>query len=278
MAPPRSRIGAITANERASVRARSPIGPTKDDTAVNRESAYEILRGAVGTAGATRCNGATGATGGGRMTPAPTARWEHRRRSNQFLWGTKRRQGMVETMAKQTARTVGSQLGRQILLRSPSEGFSVRSGPDDADSGVWRLAVVGDHSGHAAPPAIYPEMARHLRNLPDQGAGYPVRVIEDCLNGWCTVWDDPFKPGRNGLAGIEQRIEVNSPLSLMILMLGTNDLSVRKPAQCLALGSGRRIHCPGYSPRADRAGYARAHDPDRRSSAEREAPAGTHGR
>ena len=32
-----------------------------------------------------------------------------------LLWGTKRRQGMVETMAKQAARTVGSQVGRQIL-------------------------------------------------------------------------------------------------------------------------------------------------------------------
>jgi hypothetical protein len=31
------------------------------------------------------------------------------------VFGTKRRQGMVETMAKQTARTVGSQIGRQIL-------------------------------------------------------------------------------------------------------------------------------------------------------------------
>ena len=50
-----------------------------------------------------------------------------------------------------------------------------------------------------------------------------VRVIEDCLNGRSTVWDDPFKPGRNGLAGIEQRIEVNSPLALVVLMLGTND-------------------------------------------------------
>ena len=48
-------------------------------------------------------------------------------------------------------------------------------------------------------------------------------MIEDCLNGRRTVWDDPFKPGRNGLAGIEQRIEVNSPLALVILMLGTND-------------------------------------------------------
>ena len=33
----------------------------------------------------------------------------------EMLWGTKRRQGMVETVAKQAARTVGSQIGRQII-------------------------------------------------------------------------------------------------------------------------------------------------------------------
>jgi lysophospholipase L1-like esterase len=54
-------------------------------------------------------------------------------------------------------------------------------------------------------------------------AGRSVRVIEDCLNGRRTVWDDPFKPGRNGLEGLEQRIEINSPLALVILLLGTND-------------------------------------------------------
>jgi lysophospholipase L1-like esterase len=53
--------------------------------------------------------------------------------------------------------------------------------------------------------------------------GLSVRVIEDCLNGRRTVWEDPFKPGRNGITGIEQRMEVNSPLALVILMLGTND-------------------------------------------------------
>lgn len=53
--------------------------------------------------------------------------------------------------------------------------------------------------------------------------GKPVRVIEDCLNGRRTVCDDPYKPGRNGLTGLEQRIEINSPLSLVIVMLGTND-------------------------------------------------------
>ena len=53
--------------------------------------------------------------------------------------------------------------------------------------------------------------------------GAAVRVIEDSLNGRRTVWDDPFKPGRNGLTGLEQRIEVNSPLALVVVMLGTND-------------------------------------------------------
>jgi lysophospholipase L1-like esterase len=54
-------------------------------------------------------------------------------------------------------------------------------------------------------------------------AGRSVRVIEDCLNGRRTVWEDPFKPGRNGLVGLQQRIEVSSPLALVVLLLGTND-------------------------------------------------------
>ena len=50
-----------------------------------------------------------------------------------------------------------------------------------------------------------------------------VRVIEDCLNGRRTMYEDPVKPGRNGLIGLSERIEVNSPLAIVILMLGTND-------------------------------------------------------
>ncbi len=65
--------------------------------------------------------------------------------------------------------------------------------------------------------------------------GTPVRVIEDCLNGRRTVWDDPFKPGRNGLVGIAQRVEVSSPLALVVLMLGTNDFqSMHTNAACHA--------------------------------------------
>jgi DNA helicase HerA-like ATPase len=113
IAPPRSRIGAISPEERATVRGRSPLG-TKYDTPVNRESAYERLTERASGTGADAAPGA----------PQPPAPKETRpddtpsalgSKVNEWLWGTKRRQGMVETMAKQTARTVGSQIGRQIL-------------------------------------------------------------------------------------------------------------------------------------------------------------------
>ena len=63
--------------------------------------------------------------------------------------------------------------------------------------------------------------------LNDEGRN--VRVHEDCLNGRRTVWDDPYKPGRNGLQGLAQRIEIHSPLALVILMLGTNDFQSMHP-------------------------------------------------
>ena len=59
--------------------------------------------------------------------------------------------------------------------------------------------------------------------------GLAVHVIEDCLNGRRTAWDDPFKSGRNGLAGLAQRMEVNSPLALVIIMLGINDFQSMHP-------------------------------------------------
>jgi DNA helicase HerA-like ATPase len=104
MAPPRCRMGSITADERAAIMARSPVGG-KYNTAVNRESAYEILtrRRAEAAPAEKPAAGkdAQGAQQGDML--------------HDWLWGTGRRQGMVESMAKQAARTVGSQLGRQIL-------------------------------------------------------------------------------------------------------------------------------------------------------------------
>ena len=60
-------------------------------------------------------------------------------------------------------------------------------------------------------------------------AGLRVRVLEDCLNGRRTIWDDPFKPGRNGRVGLAQRMEMHAPLALVILMLGSNDFQFSHP-------------------------------------------------
>ena len=59
--------------------------------------------------------------------------------------------------------------------------------------------------------------------------GYRVRITENCINGRRTVWEDPFKAGRNGLEGLAQSIEMHSPLVLVILMLGTNDFQFSHP-------------------------------------------------
>src|SRR5690606_39797470 len=109
IAPPRCRMGSITDAERAQVRAGSPVG-TRYDTAVNRESAAELL--------AQRAEKVI------EKTDAPKARTREQDDTQEggfgqsikdAIFGTKRRQAMIETMAKQTTRTVGTKLGNQIV-------------------------------------------------------------------------------------------------------------------------------------------------------------------
>jgi len=54
--------------------------------------------------------------------------------------------------------------------------------------------------------------------------GSNFRVIEEGLSGRYTVWDEPFRPGRNGAALLQPLLESHNPLNLLILMLGTNDI------------------------------------------------------
>lgn len=65
----------------------------------------------------------------------------------------------------------------------------------------------------------WPGICENLLNT----KGFNTRFIEDCLNGRRTAWEDPRKAGRNGLVGISQKIETYSPLSLIVIFLGTND-------------------------------------------------------
>ena len=102
--PPRCRMGALTEEEHAAVLARSPVAH-KYDTPVNRESAYEILAQRAAESSAVKET----------AKPEQDEASESKGVVSDLLWGNKRRQGLVETMAKQAARTVGNQLGRKIL-------------------------------------------------------------------------------------------------------------------------------------------------------------------
>ncbi len=54
--------------------------------------------------------------------------------------------------------------------------------------------------------------------------GPQVRVIEECLNGRTTAWNDPFRPGRLGQEALLPLLQSHAPLDLVIVFLGTNDL------------------------------------------------------
>src|SRR5581483_4322617 len=97
IAPPRCRMGAITTDERAAVRARSPIGG-RYDTPVNRESAYEILNKRADSKAAPAAPVPSASEAPESRAPQAPATREPQAPAqapepsplNDFLWGTKR--------------------------------------------------------------------------------------------------------------------------------------------------------------------------------------------
>ena len=91
-----------------------------------------------------------------------------------------------------------------------------------------RILVYGDSMSWGLIPGTRQRLPFEFRwpgvmEIALNAQGGNVRVIEECLNGRRTAWDDPFKAGRRGLDGLAQRMESHSPLDLVIIMLGTND-------------------------------------------------------
>ncbi|RYD14621.1 MAG: DUF853 family protein [Lysobacteraceae bacterium] len=109
---PGCRIGTIDAAERATVRARSPVG-AKYDTAIDRESAFELLARRAEESPAAQ---ATPPNQKSARTPAPgkdESGWTGA--AKDMVFGTGRRQGMLEAFAKSAMRNIGGQVGRSIL-------------------------------------------------------------------------------------------------------------------------------------------------------------------
>ncbi|WP_027967352.1 helicase HerA-like domain-containing protein [Halomonas halocynthiae] len=105
--PPRCRMGTLSDDERAAVRARSPVG-AKYDMPINRESAYEMLNRR--TAEKVEVTAPVA-----KKTAEPAQVPSVGERLSDMLWGDGRRQGVAEAMIKSAARTAGNRLGKQIL-------------------------------------------------------------------------------------------------------------------------------------------------------------------
>ncbi|MBN4665893.1 DUF853 domain-containing protein [Pandoraea nosoerga] len=113
IAPPASRIGPITAQERAALMAASLVAGVYEN-AVDRESAYEKLVGRTQSRQPETPAGGEardGASGGGLLDTVKDS-------LGGLLGGagsSRRKDTAIEAMVKSTARTVGSQLGREIV-------------------------------------------------------------------------------------------------------------------------------------------------------------------
>jgi hypothetical protein len=104
IAPPRSRIGPVTAQERDDILARSPLRSTYDEV-VDRESAFEQLKQREAELETSRKQG-TNRPGTGDGTPG--AKQASRRSSGRG------RQTVAESFAKSLMRSIGSSIGRSI--------------------------------------------------------------------------------------------------------------------------------------------------------------------
>ncbi len=105
--PPASRIGPVTGDERRATIAASPVAGVYDKV-VDRESAYERLKGRATEAAPAGGTAAPGSPGGGWMDSIKGS-------LGGLMTGSGRKDSVVEAMAKSAARTVGSTVGREIV-------------------------------------------------------------------------------------------------------------------------------------------------------------------
>ena len=117
-----------------------------------------------------------------------------------------------------------------------------------------RILCYGDSNTWGAVPA---EGTRHPDDVRWTGIlaaelGNEYQVIEEGYNGRTTVHDDPVENRLSGIAYFEACLDSQSPLDLIILMLGTNDLKARFGVDpyTIAFGFGRYLNAVKTVPMA----------------------------
>jgi lysophospholipase L1-like esterase len=105
-----------------------------------------------------------------------------------------------------------------------------------------RILCYGDSNTWGYDPISKGRFADHIRwsGVLSGILGNGYTVIEEGLGGRTTVWEDPIEGYKSGVKYLIPCLQSHSPLDLVIIMLGTNDLKKRfsLSAYDIAQGAG----------------------------------------
>ena len=104
-----------------------------------------------------------------------------------------------------------------------------------------QILCFGDSNTYGLIPATsdrYPWNVRWTGILADKLDKDEYHIIEEGLCGRTTVFDDIFRPGRNGSMLLPVILETHRPVDLIILMLGTNDCKTVYNVSADIIGKG----------------------------------------
>lgn len=104
-----------------------------------------------------------------------------------------------------------------------------------------QILCFGDSNTYGLIPAAsdrYPWNVRWTGILANKLDKNEYQIIEEGLCGRTTVFDDVFRPGRNGSKLLPVILETHRPVDLIILMLGTNDCKTLYDVSADIIGKG----------------------------------------
>jgi lysophospholipase L1-like esterase len=100
------------------------------------------------------------------------------------------------------------------------------------DSNTWGYNA---ENGERFPPDV------RWTGVLQKELGDEYKIIEEGQNGRTTVWDDPVEGHKNGKKYLIPCLESHSPLDLVVIMLGTNDLKCKFSLSAFDVAKGAEV-------------------------------------
>ncbi|MEG2625814.1 MAG: SGNH/GDSL hydrolase family protein [Christensenella sp.] len=102
------------------------------------------------------------------------------------------------------------------------------------------IVCYGDSNTWGCSPINCERIARNLRwtGALQSLLGDDYLIYEEGMNARTTMFDDPIEPYRSGVAYIEPCMYTDSPVDLLVIMLGTNDVKTHLGQTAFSISKG----------------------------------------